>query len=117
MVPVSQPSCRAGWTISPKPSRPPRLTAFGKRVFHLQGEQDGILAVATGVCLRHWLKDIGAPCGLTNLAPGRDRFQAIAENAQALAKVWRLREYTVERIFTILERCVISEENKMELRE
>jgi hypothetical protein len=100
-----------GWLDYFTETEPVRLAAFGKRVFHLQGEQDGNLAAATGVCLRHWLKDIGVPCSLTDLGIGPEHFTAIAENAQALAKVWRLREYTVERIRTILERCVLSEKN------
>ena len=37
----------------------------------------------------------------------RGQFPAIAENAQAPAKVWRMREYTVEKIRTILELCVV----------
>ncbi len=94
----------------------PTKIIFGRRTIPLigpeQDEQDGNLAAATGECLRHWLKDIGAPCSLTDLGIGPEHFTAIAENAQALAKVWRLREYTVGRICTILERCVLSEQNE-----
>ncbi len=82
-----------------------RLAQFGRRVFNLQGNTEKATATAAIASITQWLDDIGAPTHLADLGILQEQFYALAAHAQALARIWRMREYSEEQIRTILELC------------
>lgn len=56
--------------------------------------------------LIRWFELIGTPTTLSEINVPAKAISAIAENCQALAKVWRMREYNQEAVEEILQHCV-----------
>ena len=84
---------------------PARIAQFGKRVFNLQPGSETDLAAAAIAGISQWLDDIGAPRNLADLGITEEQYSEIAAHAQALAKIWKMREYSEEQIRKILELC------------
>jgi alcohol dehydrogenase YqhD (iron-dependent ADH family) len=79
-----------------------KLEQFGRRIFpKLQG--NGIDWPSYGIeQLRQWFINIGCPVTLKEIAVERTDIPLIAVNTLALAKIWRMPEYTGETIEAIL---------------
>jgi alcohol dehydrogenase YqhD (iron-dependent ADH family) len=56
--------------------------------------------------LQSWYEELGVPSWLKDIGVSEKDIRVIAENSQALAKVWRMREYDVELVENILRECL-----------
>ena len=98
-----------GWLAWFSGHRPGRVAQLGRRVFGksiagLQTEQQQ--ARATCRALKKWFDSVHSPTSLSEVGIHETGIPAIAENALRLARVWRLSDYTQERIEEILHRCL-----------
>jgi len=88
------------------PKNPAKFTQFAERVFgfnsgtDMQKANDGIL------CLKAWFDKVKSPTSLAAINVPESDISKIAENAVGLAKIWRMPEYTAEKIEDILKLCV-----------
>ena len=95
-----------GWMQYQAPKNPAKFTQFAERVFgftegsDIQKANDGIL------CLKAWFDKVKSPTSLAAINVPESDIPKIAENAIGLAKVWRMQEYTAEKIEDILKLCV-----------
>lgn len=55
--------------------------------------------------LHDWLKRVNAPVSLADLGIPASDIPRIAENSTGLARLWRLRDYTPDRVAAILHLC------------
>nr|WP_321464656.1 iron-containing alcohol dehydrogenase [uncultured Desulfobulbus sp.] len=94
-----------GWLRDHSQTHALRIAQLGRRVFALKAPSEQSLALATIDALRQWLVAVRVPTTLKELAIAPEDIPAISENTQALARIWRLREYTPERVTAILKRC------------
>ena len=85
---------------------PAKFSQFAERVFgfdsgsDVQKADDGIL------CLKSWFEKVKSPTSLSSINVPESDIPKIAENAIGLAKIWRMQEYTAEKIEDILRLCV-----------
>jgi hypothetical protein len=82
-----------------------KILQFAERVFGLGEDSEGQRTAEVIHCLTAWLVKIGCPVRLADLGIPPSDIPVIADNALALAKIWRLRDYTVEKIEEILLLC------------
>ncbi len=94
-----------GWLKFFKQSNPERVKQFGQRVFGYHGKNGPINQGETIKLFIDWLKRVGCPTTLRELAIPEEDISKIAENATSLAKIWRLDRYDQETIETILHLC------------
>ena len=93
-----------GWLKVHASSHGQRIITFIEHVFGCRFDQDGAEQAAIAH-LEGWLKRIGAPTTLAELGIHRDDLAHLAENALQQAKVWRLRDYDLQRIGEIYGAC------------
>jgi alcohol dehydrogenase YqhD (iron-dependent ADH family) len=80
-----------------------RIARFAREVFSVK-EPDPLLAARKGVAsLKSWFESIGSPVSLTDANIPEGDIGKIAENAFALAQVWRMKSYTMEVVVDILK--------------
>lgn len=84
---------------------PTKTAQLAARLFHLQDNDTGRLAGRGIGALQGWFQKVGGPTTLSQLEIRESDIDALAENATALAKLWRLREYGKEEITTVLRLC------------
>jgi alcohol dehydrogenase YqhD (iron-dependent ADH family) len=95
-----------GWMKYQAAKSPAKFSQFAERVFgftagdETQKANDGIL------CLKGWFDKVKSPTSLTAINVPASDIPKIADNAVGLAKVWRMPEYTAERIEEVLRLCV-----------
>lgn len=94
-----------GWLRFSAGRNPARLAQFGRRVFNLREDTEAGIAAAAIARIAEWLEEVGAPVDLAGLGIPDDHFGEIAAHAQALAGIWRMREYSEETIGTVLGLC------------
>ncbi len=94
-----------GWMRHRAASTPAKFIQFAKRVFGLEKGSDKKLALAGIDALQKWFDSIDTPSSLQKLNIPPEDHSRIALNAQELAKVWRMRDYTEEKIKDILAFC------------
>jgi alcohol dehydrogenase class IV len=56
--------------------------------------------------LEQWLRSVGAPTTLDQLGISAADIPALSENTRGLARIWRLREYSPEKVEVILQACL-----------
>ncbi len=78
-----------------------RFAQFGRRVFGLAGSDDEV-ATAAIAALKKWFTKVGGPITLDALEIPASAIPALADNALALARLWRLRDYDSDKIAEIL---------------
>lgn len=96
-----------GWMHHQAPHALPRFAQFACRVF---GVNKGSLEqkAYSGIDkLTAWFTKIQAPTSITALNIPETDIPKIAENAMALAKVWRMRDYNQDMVETILQNCIV----------
>ncbi|MEJ2688419.1 MAG: iron-containing alcohol dehydrogenase [Deltaproteobacteria bacterium] len=87
-------------------AKDPRKTAqLAARVFNLQNKDTVRLASLGIEALKGWFQQIGGPATLRQLNISESEIDALAENAIALAKIWRVREYGKDEIAAVLQLC------------
>ena len=94
-----------GWMRYRLKTDPKRLYQFGRRVFGLHAENDTQGAHMAIQQMENWLDSVGCPTTLQALSISEDDIPRIAENALALAKIWRLHSYNQPTIESILKLC------------
>ncbi len=82
------------------PQNPARIARRGQEVFGLKPDAEQAVNA-----LRGWFSKTGCPVTLAGLKIPEADIPRIAANAHALARVWRLEDYTPERIEEILGLC------------
>jgi alcohol dehydrogenase YqhD (iron-dependent ADH family) len=86
-----------------------RIAMLGRRIFppsDLQPYSDGQIAERTITLFKNWFGKIDAPVSLEELDIPAADIPQIAENSLALAKVWRLNDYTQQTVEEILTLCL-----------
>jgi alcohol dehydrogenase YqhD (iron-dependent ADH family) len=97
-----------GWLAWYRGHDEARIALLGRRIFppsDLQPYTDAQIAERTITILKNWFGRIDSPVSLEELAVPATDIPMIAENALALAKVWRLNDYSQETIEEILYLC------------
>ena len=97
-----------GWLRWFARNNAPRIGTLGRRVFpptDLAPYTDKQMAERAITMLHNWFGKINSPTSLEEVDIPRRDISKIAENAQTLAGVWRLREYDPETIEEILSLC------------
>jgi hypothetical protein len=84
--------------------RPDKFSQFAQRVFALTGN-DKDCAMAGIKRLEEWFISVKSPTTLSQVGIAAEDIPVIAENALALAKIWRLNEYDKDIIMEILAGC------------
>ena len=92
------------WTCDPGALQ--RMCQFSKRVLGVS--DDGPEAPGQGADrLTSWFQRIGAPLTLQDLGIGAEAIDDLAENALALARIWRMPQYGRREIEEILRCCLV----------
>lgn len=94
-----------GWLKFYQKSNPERVKQFGQRVFGYHGKNGALNQKETIELFIDWLRRVGCPTTLNDLAVPEQDIPQIAENATSLAKIWRLDQYDQATIKTILHLC------------
>lgn len=84
--------------------QPGKFSQFGQRVFNLTGSDESC-AMAGIKRLEEWFVSVNSPTTLSQVGIAAADIPAIAENALALARIWRLNAYGKEVIMEILTAC------------
>ncbi len=94
-----------GWMRYQASRAPEKFALLGRRVFGLNNGSDRKLAMAGIDALQGWFDTIQSPSSLQKLNIPPEEHTRIAQNALALAKVWRMRDYDEDKIKEILAHC------------
>lgn len=94
------------WMRTQMKLHPKRFAQFAERVFNTCEGSVEEMANQGIDSLTAWFEKVKAPTNLTSLEIPETDIPRIAENAMALAKVWRMRDYSEERITEILLECM-----------
>ncbi len=95
-----------GWLHDHAETNAARIISLGKRIFPQDSSSAADnTAQRTINRLREWLCRVNAPVSLHDLGIPFSDIPRIAENSKGLAQLWRLRDYTPERVAAILQRC------------
>lgn len=85
-----------------------RIAHLGRRIFppnDLQPYTDAQIAERTVTIFKNWFGRVNSPLSLEELGIPAADIPKIAENSLSLARVWRLNEYTQQRVEEILSLC------------
>jgi hypothetical protein len=94
------------WMAWRAEAEPVKFAQFARRVFNI-AESDDSKAAGGGIkFLKSWFRDIKSPVSLAELDIPESAIPTITENALALAKIWRLKEYEADNIAVILRKCL-----------
>ncbi|MGE4560454.1 MAG: iron-containing alcohol dehydrogenase [Desulfobulbus sp.] len=95
-----------GWLRDHCRSHAPRIAQLGRRVLGASHSSEQEAARQSIEALQQWLQSIRAPTTLAELSIAPADIPRISENTQGLARIWRLRDYTPERVSAILQLCL-----------
>ncbi len=98
-----------GWLAWFSSQNPERIAQLGRRVFSqtIVGTQSvHQQARETCIALKKWFNTVHSPTSLSDVGIPEADLPKIADNALKLAKVWRLSDYTQEKIEKILYLCL-----------
>lgn len=84
---------------------PVKTAQLASRVFNIEDSDIDTLARRGIEALQSWFEKIGGPTTLRQLNISETNIEALSQNALALGKNWRLREYSKEKIASILRLC------------
>jgi len=94
-----------GWMRHQCQIAPWRFARFSERVFDNRGGSIEERARSGIDALQGWFEKVRSPTSLQALKIPKQDIPRIAENALALAKVWRMPDYDRNRILAILAEC------------
>ncbi len=95
-----------GWMKFRAASQPQRFAQFAERVFDIRNGSMQQKAANGIEALESWFCRVKSPTTLTDLEISAEEIPKIADNAVALAKVWRMREYNQQIIESVLINCL-----------
>jgi hypothetical protein len=94
-----------GWMRHQCQATPQRFAQFAERIFDLRSGNTEERAQQGIEALKQWFEKVRSPTSLAALKIPEQDIPKIAENAVALASVWRMPDYDCGRIQTILAGC------------
>jgi len=95
-----------GWMSWRAENVPAKFAQFARRVFNIV-EKNEMQAALMGIAnLKNWFKEAASPTSLSELNIPEFAIPSIAENAVALAGIWRLKDYDASVISTVLKKCL-----------
>jgi alcohol dehydrogenase YqhD (iron-dependent ADH family) len=95
-----------GWLRAHRQFSAIRIAGLGRRIFCLTEQEPAAAAAQTIARLHTWLQSVKAPLTLGDLNIPPEDIPRIADNTKGLARLWRLRDYTPERVEAILRQCL-----------
>ncbi len=98
-----------GWLKWFSATNPARIAQLARRIFptlDCEDYSDREMAQRAIIILRNWFGRVDSPISLQEVDIPASDIAKIAENAVALAKIWRLKEYSREKIEKILHHCI-----------
>jgi hypothetical protein len=95
-----------GWMIYQAQKTPEKFAQFGERVFGITSGPIEKKAAEGIQALLSWFVKVKTPTSLNALHIPIQDIPKIAENSLGLAKIWRMPEYTEEKIEEILKLCI-----------
>lgn len=95
-----------GWMIYQAQRTPEKFAQFAERVFGITSGSMEQKAAEGIQALLSWFVKIKTPTSLNALHIPVQDIPKIADNAVALAKVWKMKDYNAEKIEDILKLCV-----------
>ena len=95
-----------GWLRAHRQLSAVRIAGLGRRIFCLTEQEPAAAATQTIARLHTWLHRVKAPLTLGDLNIPPEDIPRIADNTKGLARLWRLRDYTPERVDAILRQCL-----------
>jgi hypothetical protein len=95
-----------GWLRAHREVCAPRIAQLGRRIFFLTEPSAPQVSEHTVALLEQWLLSVRAPTTLADLGISPADIPALSENTRGLARIWRLRDYSPERVASILQCCV-----------
>jgi len=94
------------WMIIQAAKKPAKFARLAERVFACDPALPDAEKARIGIAqLRDWFSRMGCPVNLETLGIPAADLPLIAENAQGLARLWRLHDYDQASIMAILQRC------------
>lgn len=94
-----------GWMRHQAAGQPERFARFAERIFQVKGSGNGEMAKAGIEALKNWFAKVGSPVCLAEIGVPAADIANIAANATQLAGIWRMTDYSQERIEEILRLC------------
>jgi alcohol dehydrogenase YqhD (iron-dependent ADH family) len=94
-----------GWLKWRAMQEPGKIIQLGKNIFNLEQRDIIPSAEVTIKIMENWFSRVNSPIRLAECDIPSADIPSIAENAQGLAKIWRLNEYSPEIIKEILLLC------------
>ncbi len=94
-----------GWMSYAAKKNPSKFARLGRTIFGINDTDDRNAAVQGVACLKRWFSVIGSLTSLKEAGIPESDIEKIAENSEALAKLWGLKDYTREVILDILHLC------------
>ena len=94
-----------GWMRYAVEKNPAKFTRLGRKIFCIKETDDKKAALEGIRMLKEWFADTGCPVSLADAGIFAADIGNIAEHASALAKLWRLKDYTEEVIAEVLNLC------------
>lgn len=95
-----------GWMTWQAANRPQKIAQFATRVMNVSSGSTTERAIAGIKRLKEWFTEISCPTTLHDLNIPTQDIPDIAANALTQAKVWRLNQYSQEKIENILKLCI-----------
>ncbi|MCL1981231.1 MAG: iron-containing alcohol dehydrogenase [Proteobacteria bacterium] len=95
-----------GWLKDQQQTLAERIAGLGRRLFALTEPDPQLAAEQTIARFTDWLARVNAPLSLNDLGIPAADIPRIADNTRGLARVWRLADFTPERVAAILRRCL-----------
>ncbi len=95
-----------GWLKWKIQTDPQKTAQLGQRVFNIDTSDKTKQATQTIDALSQWFDKVNSPTSLSSFNIPETDIPHIAKNALALAKIWRLKEYSAEIIEKILRLCL-----------
>jgi len=85
---------------------PEVVAHFGEKLFGITGPSAKHIAYDTAGEFRRLFTELGLPSSLGDLGVLESDLVQISDGSQPLAKLWKLREYSPETVYTILKSCL-----------
>ena len=95
-----------GWMRYQSQQTPEKFAQFAERIFGISSGGTEKKAAAGIQALLSWFISIKTPTSLKDLRISEQDIPMIADNAQALAKIWGMKDYDKEKIGDVLKLCM-----------
>lgn len=94
-----------GWMKYEAKKTPKKFAQFAERIFNVDKGQPEKKALEGVQLLKQWFEKVHCPTTLSAIGIPKTDIQEIAQNSLAQAKLWRLQDFTQEKVETILKLC------------